>query len=84
MASLEYQLNPFIFAKEVPNLSLSQHDVFRSQQYLDSHYQLEMLLSQYFDKVLKKLVYKFKYKFNANCKLLGILFQHSYKYDLIH
>ena len=58
MASLEYQLNPFIFAKEDPNLSLSQHDIFRSQSYLDSQYQLEMLLSQYFDKVLKKLVYK--------------------------
>jgi len=41
-------------------------------------------LAKYFEKVLKILIYKFKYEFNQKCPLLTLLFQYTHKYNFLH
>lgn len=41
---------------------------------------MELLLTKYFEEVLKTFLYKLQYYFDQKCPLLNMLFEYTHKY----
>lgn len=86
VGSLEYQLNPNLFTQDSKSMSskvLTYYN-YKNEDYYEAQSKLEQLLTKYFEKVLKTLIYKFNFEFNPKCPLLTLLFQYTHKYNFLH
>lgn len=86
IGSLEYQLNPSLYTDDsfYSSEKMLSFKSYKSHNYYRAQNNMELLLTKYFEDVLKIFQYKLQYFFDQKCPLLNMLFEYTHKYTQLH